>query len=235
MKHLAISLLAGTALVGFMSASYAADLIIEEPITEVGIVDVGDWNGAYIGVHVGAGWGTVDIADVGGGDGGDIDDIESYDLAGWLAGVQAGVNFQMDSIVVGLEGDIAWTDISGDSGVLDEDILETNVNWLGTIRGRLGFAADAFLIYGTAGIAFAGVDSTLIDTWDDPDNVITENGSRVGWVAGIGAEAMVTDDLSLKAEFLYHDFGSEDFDFGGEEGTGALSVSTVKVGLNWHF
>jgi outer membrane immunogenic protein len=235
MKRITTALLATVVGAGLMSSAYAADLIIEEPV-EVGVVDVSDsWDGAYIGVHVGAGWGTVDITDVTGGDGGDIDDIESYDLAGWLAGVQAGANFQMDSIVFGIEGDIAWTDISGDSGDLDEDILETNVNWLGTVRGRLGFAADAFLIYGTAGVAFAGVDSTLIDTWDDPDNVITETGTRVGWVAGIGAEAMVTEDLSLKAEFLYHDFGSEDFDFGGEEGTGSLAVSTVKVGLNWHF
>jgi outer membrane immunogenic protein len=234
MKRITTALLATVAGAALMSSAYAADLIIEEPV-EVGVVDVGDWNGAYIGAHVGAGWGNVDITDVGGGDGGDIDEIDTYSLAGWLAGVQAGVNFQMDSIVVGLEGDIAWTDISGDSGDADEDILETDVNWLGTVRGRLGFAADSFLLYGTAGVAFAGVDSTLIDTWADPDNVITNNGSRVGWVAGIGAEAMVTEDLSLKAEFLYHDFGSEDFDFGGEEGTQSLNVSTFKVGLNWHF
>jgi outer membrane immunogenic protein len=229
MKRIA-ALLATVAGAGLMSSAYAADLIIEEPVAEVGIVDVGDWNGAYIGVHAGWGWGDVDVTD----EAGDLGDFDPYDLSGWLVGVQAGANFQMDSFVLGIEGDIAWSDIGGDSLLIDDNMLTTDVTWLGTIRGRLGFAADAFMFYGTAGIAFAGVDTTLTDFGP---TTFTSSSTRTGWVAGIGAEAMVSDSLSIKAEYLYHDFGSEDFSFDGGDETGAtsLNVSTVKVGLNWHF
>lgn len=231
MKHLAISLLAGTALLGFVSSSYAADLIIaEEPVVDnFAVSDV--WSGAYVGAHVGWGWGNVDVTDASG----DLSDIDSYSLTGWLAGVQAGANVQMDSIVFGIEGDIAWTDITGDSGDADEDVLGTDINWLGTLRGRLGFAADTFLLYGTAGIAFAGVDSWMIDTWDPETFTISD--TRFGWVVGIGAEAMVAENVSLKAEVLYHDFGTEDFSFDGgdETATQSLSVTTFKVGANFHF
>lgn len=231
MNKFALSLLAGVSALGFASATYAADLVVYNPVVDnYAISDT--WSGAYVGAHVGWGWGNVDVTDASG----DLSGIDSYSLTGWLAGVQAGANVQMDSIVLGLEGDIAWANITGDSDDADEDILGTDINWLGTIRGRVGFAADSFLLYGTAGVAFAGVDSWMIDTWG-VDETFTDSSTRIGWVAGIGAEAMVADNVSLKAEWLYHDFGSADFSFdnGDETATQSLTVSTFKIGANFHF
>lgn len=232
MKHITTVLLATVAAAALMSSAYAADLIVDEP-APVGVVDVGDWNGAYVGVHAGWGWGQVDVTD----EGGDIDPTDPYDISGGLLGVQAGANFQMDSFVLGIEGDIAWSNLTGDSPFVGDNMLTTDVNWIGTLRGRLGFAADAFMFYATAGVAFASVDTTLTENWMVPNPTFTSTSTRTGWVAGIGAEAMVSDNLSVKAEYLYHDFGSEDFSFDGGDETGAtsLTVSTVKVGLNWHF
>lgn len=230
MKRITTALLATAAAAGLMSSAYAADLIIEEPVVDnFAVSDV--WSGAYVGAHVGWGWGNVDVTEANG----DLDDIGSYSLTGWLAGVQAGANVQMDNIVFGVEGDIAWTDITGDSDDADEDVLGTDIKWLGTVRGRLGFAADTFLLYGTAGVAFAGVDSWMIDTWDPETFTISD--TRFGWVVGVGAEAMVAENVSLKAEVLYHDFGAEDFSFddGDETATQSLSVTTFKVGVNFHF
>lgn len=230
---LATSLLAATALsFGLASASYAADLIVDEPMAPVGVVDVGDWNGAYIGVSAGYAWGTVS---------GEYDDSwdyfdDSYDLGGWLLGVQAGANFQMDSFVLGVEGDISWADISGDSGDLSGDIVYTSVDWVGTLRARFGVAFDSMLLYATAGIAAGGVSQYVYDDYNDYDTD-TVSDTRFGWVAGVGAEAMVSDNMSVKGEVLFHDLGSEDVDF--DNGTtyydNDVSFTTFKVGLNFHF
>ncbi|WP_423066604.1 outer membrane protein [Devosia sp. CN2-171] len=230
--RLTTSLLAATALTfGLASASYAADLIIEEPEAPIGIVDVGDWNGAYIGASVGGAWGTQD---------GEYDDFwdyfdESYDLSGWLGGVQAGANFQMDSFVLGIEGDISWADISGDSSDISDDWVYTDVDWVGTLRARAGLAFDSILLYATAGVAFASVSQWVDDDWSGDTDTVTD--TRFGWVAGVGAEALVTDNVSLKGEVLFHDLAATDTDFdnGVTYYDNSVSFTTFKVGVNFHF
>ena len=87
MKRITIALLATVVGAGMMSSAYAADLIIEEPMMP-GVVDVsGNWDGAYIGVFAGAGWG---FADHNSGSPPGFPDGYDIDLSGWLLGVQAG-------------------------------------------------------------------------------------------------------------------------------------------------
>src|SRR5690242_18392053 len=137
MKNLAISLLAGTALLGFVSSSFAADLIIEEP-AEAGVVDVGgNWDGLFIGGFVGYGWGEVsdpnDYYDF-------ADTDQVIDLSGFLAGVTIGANFTVtDGIVAGVVADAAWANIHGESYDYYDDIwVEHDINWTASLRGRLG-------------------------------------------------------------------------------------------------
>lgn len=241
MKRFALSLLVGTAAFAVANAASAADLIISEPMMPAAYVDVGGdyWSGAYVGAHVGYGWGVVDWTNE------EFALDQSYDIEGWLAGVQAGYNMNLDGIVLGVEGDVAWSDISGVDFVdLGPGIdVEGNIGWLGTIRGRVGFAADAFLIYGTGGVAFAGTNSSLSADGGDFDYG-SDSATHVGWVVGAGVEAMVADNVSIKAEYLYHDFGSQDYTFEGDdsgdiggpiESSASFNVSTVKVGVNFHF
>lgn len=231
MKRITTALLATVAAAGLMSSAYAADLIIEEP-AEVGVVDVGgNWDGAYIGASIGGAWGT---------QAGEYDDSwdyfdESFELSGWLAGIQAGANVQMDSFVLGIEGDISWSDISGDSSDLSDDYLYTNVDWVGTLRGRAGVAFDSVLLYATAGVAFANVSQWVDDDFSGDTDTVT--GARFGWVVGVGAEAMVADNVSVKGEVLFHDLAATDTDF--DNGTtyydDSVSFTTFKVGVNFHF
>jgi outer membrane immunogenic protein len=233
MKKLTLSLLAGVAAIGFASSALAADLIIEDDFVEPGVVHVaGDWSGVYIGGHVGYGWAHVDVTDEV-----NMGDIEPYTATGWLIGAQIGANVQMDALVFGVVGDIAWANITGESDEVGVDTIITDINWLGTVRGKLGFAADMFMIYGTAGVAFAGVDTSLSESWMAPPPVFTDSATRFGWVAGIGAEVMVAENVSIFGEALYHDFGTADhvFEVGDEEATTSLNVTTVKVGVNFHF
>jgi outer membrane immunogenic protein len=221
MKNFAISLLAGTALFALVSASHAADLIIEEPV-EVGVVDVsGSWDGVYVGVFAGYGWGTAEHSpDVGEA----IFDGDSLGLSGWLLGVTAGANFAVaDGIVAGVVGDIAWTDIGGYDSVQNTSV---DIDWVASLRGRLGFDGGAFLPYLTAGLAVA--DATIDYDGDADSNV------HVGWTVGAGVEFAVAENASIDLLYRYSDYGSQTYEVVPDTDV-SLSTHTVQVGLNWRF
>lgn len=231
MKHLTISLLAGVAALGFASSTFAADLIIETPVEEVGVVDVGgNWDGGFVGVFVGGGWGAADH-EFGGGDGNDIDD-----MTGWLVGVDAGFNFTVGSgLVLGIVGDIAWADINGSlegpTPVGGYDEITQSIDWQGSLRARLGFDGGAFLPYVTGGLAFAhGTRETF-----GPDDGPFEN-THVGWTVGAGVEFAATEELSVNLEYRYSDYGAEVYNDGGlTVPEVSLTTHTVTAGLHWNF
>lgn len=219
MKRFGLSLLLGTAALGFVTTTYAADLIIEEPV-DVGVVDVsGNWDGPYIGVFGGYGWGSADqaIAD-------DIFTGESLDLTGWFVGLTAGVNFAVsDGVVAGIVGDIAWSDISGFDDVYDTSV---DIDWFGSLRGKLGFDGGAFLPYLTGGLAVAGA---TIDY--DPD---VDTHTHFGWTVGAGVEFAVSEQLSVDLLYRYSDYGTQTYVVDPDADVN-LSTHTVQVGLNWSF
>ena len=220
----AVAVVVGASTVGGTTAASAADLYVPQP-EQVAAAVPDDWSGCYAGFHVGYGWGIVEVDDAY-----EFLDVASeYDVAGWLAGVQAGCNQQADNLVFGVEADLALAGIAGNTGVGDD--LRTDIDWIATLRGRAGFVADQLFFYGTAGVAAAGTTSS-IPSFDESASV------RYGWVAGLGAEMKLSADLSVKAEYLFHDFGSRThvFDDGfGDFVTDRLTLSTIKVGLNFHF
>lgn len=224
MNRLAVSMLAGVAALSFISSVQAADLIIEEPAPPVGIVDVGsNWDGVYVGAFAGYGWGTVTDED---GLVGPAVDTE-YDLTGWQVGVAAGANFTVsEAIVAGIVGDIAWTDLSGDSAA---DDFSYDVNWLGSIRGRLGFDGGAFLPYVTAGVAFANA------TASEPLAVTEDTQTHIGWTVGAGVEFAVADNVSLDVLYRYSDYGSKDYDLTTDPTPLSLTTHTISAGVNFRF
>lgn len=142
------------------------------------------WTGFYIGANIGAAWD-------------DSDDIEIIDDATLIGGGHLGYNWQGPSnFVVGLEGDI--------------EFLE-DVDYLATIRGRLGYSFGPTLAYVTGGAAF-------IDFGDFDDE---------GWVAGLGVEHKIRDNVSFGVEGLY--YGFED-DFGDD-----ANFWAARARLTYHF
>ena len=85
------------------------------------------------------------------------------------------------------------------------------------------------------GLAAGGVSQYVDDDYSGVTDTISD--TRFGWVAGVGAEAMLADNMSVKGEVLFHDLGAEDVTF--ENGTtyydNDVSFTTFKVGLNFHF
>lgn len=152
-----------------------------------------DWTGFYAGAHVGYGEAQVN--------GEHETDAFGLDPNGILGGVHAGFNWQLGSFVIGSEGDFSWGNWD-DSATLDPgESVSAEVDWLATLRARLGLALDNFLIYGTVGAAWADAEASIVDT---PTGSVDFD--EVGLVAGGGVEWGLSESLSWKLEGLWFNF-----------------------------
>ncbi|WP_291394169.1 outer membrane beta-barrel protein [Devosia sp.] len=206
---------------GLSSGAFAADLIVNEPAPAVGVVDVGgNWDGPYVGVFAGYGWGVADHTSQNPGN--------DLDLSGWLVGATVGANFTVGSgLVVGVVGDAAWSNITGEDSFMISDISHT-IDWMATLRGKVGFDGGAFMPYLTAGLAVAGATR-------DAKSFDSDTQTHVGWTAGAGVEFAATEQMSINLEYLYADLGEREYDTGGIPPTIHLTTNQVRLGLNWHF
>jgi outer membrane immunogenic protein len=128
------------------------------------------WTGFYIGVNGGGGFGSSNW-----------DSTGSRDVSGGVIGGTAGYNFQFGQVVAGIEGDVDWSGINGTTNNLCPFGCKTSNNWLATVRGRLGYAADRFMPFVTGGGAFGDIRASspgLPDTSSD----------KAGWTIGAGLE-----------------------------------------------
>jgi len=231
--------------VSFTSKLGGADAAADFPFfgpSQAASIPGADWTGLYFGVHAGYGDGSI-VGETTAADGtpGGIPATESADqrLTGFLGGVQAGYNYQLSNrIVLGVESDISWSKLSDYSeaeATEAADLSSRNqlqartdyrVNWLATLRGRLGYAFDRFQFYGTGGLAFlketekrtqyrSSSWSTSYPSGTDTDAFFEESDSaiRQGWTIGGGMEYAIGGGWSLKGEYLYAGFGAESFLF----------------------
>jgi len=175
--------------------------------------------------------------------------------AGGFGGVQVGANLQLGAVVLGIEVDGQWSDIS-DSSLTTTAVASptspytvgtrNSVTRFGTFRPRVGLAWDRTLLYGTGGVAWGRVAHTL--TFADTGGFTALNqeaGTHFGYVVGGGLEHALTSHLSLKVEYQYINLGSEKYQAVEQVGgiaTGFLfatdtktDLHTVRLGLNYKF
>ena len=188
-----------------MGSSFAADVMAEPTY---------DWSGFYIGGHVGYGGanysGRFDTSEIVAEQG----FLEDIDLNGIAVGAHAGYNYQIDQWVLGLEGDITFTNWS-DKNVFErdgnnEDFMDGSVDLLGSVRGRAGIAFDRLLVFGTAGIAFTNADYVAHDGIKGSDVSGKVNFNDMGLVVGGGGEWALTDMVSMRVEGLYYVFNDRE-------------------------
>lgn len=204
------------------SSAYAADAIIAEA------APVFSWTGGYIGLQAGYAWGNGNVDQIGGP--GFID----TDPDGFLGGVYAGYNYQMsNNIVIGAELDVVYANVDGSGqvflapGVPAGASATEELNWSGAARLRLGYAADRFLPYIAGGVAFGDID---ISNDNGPGSF---GDTFTGWTIGVGLDYAMTDNLLLRAEYRYTDFGSESFeDFASDVD---LKTNEVRLGIAYKF
>jgi|SRR5579862_6027817 len=175
-----------------------------------------NWTGFYVGINGGGGWGRSEFTAP--------FPTGSFDTSGGLVGGTVGYNWQMGQLVFGLEGDIDWSGIKG-SAVCVGTTCETRNDWLGTARGRIGYAFDRFLPYITGGAAFGNVKNTVA-------GIGSTDQSNVGWTIGGGLEASIAGPWSAKVEYLYVDLGDSGSVLGS---TADFRSNVVRAGLNYRF
>lgn len=183
-----------------------------------------NWSGFYAGINGGGGWGSSSWDGLGAPTG-------DFDVSGGVIGGTLGVNYQINQAVFGLEGDLDWSNIKGNTVTNCPLGCETRNDWLGTVRGRAGFAFDRFLPYVTGGAAFGNVKAS---TPGFPGGSET----KAGWTLGAGLEFAVAGNITAKVEYLHVDLGSFDCSIscGGIAPDNVdFSANLIRGGVNFRF
>lgn len=239
------TLLQGAAIAALATTSaYAADLPSRKeppPIAPAYAPPVFTWTGFYVGINAGAAindnrytWSAFLNNNSSGG-------------VGFTGGGQIGYNWQTGPLVLGLETDLNYRGGSSSSNSAF-GFTNSKSGYFGTVRGRIGYAIDRLLIYGTGGLAYGNTsypnNVTGIDAFGTPRALIglnNNNGTRLGWTAGAGAEYAFNQHWSVKAEYLYVDLGRNSVNyidlFSGLPTTlnARNSEHIVRAGINYHF
>jgi outer membrane immunogenic protein len=184
------------------------------------------WSGLYMGVQLGYAGGNTEAQS---GPNGGFNQAYDYKSSGWLGGAHVGYNVQRGNLVYGLEADLEKAGQNGKGTGSLGFPHSTEIDWQGSLRGRLGLAFDRTLIYGTAGWAFGDVK---IDK-----GFTSYSDVRNGWTAGVGLEHMLTNNLSARIEYRYTDFGRADFGNTAINSTDRSNVDqhAVRAGLSLKF
>jgi outer membrane immunogenic protein len=198
-------------------------------------VAVYNWTGFYLGINGGFGTGNSNWSD------GPIGTTGSFPTSGYLVGGTGGFNYQIAEYVFGIEGDGDWTNLRGNSGSTCGAIAavvpppvscQTQSQWLATVRGRVGYAFDRILLYGTAGAAFGNVQTGL-----NPPSTF-DSAVEAGWTVGAGVEVAFAPNWTAKAEYLFVDLPNASCTTVGNCGGAAGSIvsfneNIIRAGVNF--
>jgi outer membrane immunogenic protein len=274
-RRVLLSAVSGVALA---SSAFAADIYSPGPVNYAAVaMPVSSWSGFYLGINGGyggeSGLGFRDnvfetspvtpYASLAG----------STNITGGFGGGQVGYNLQAGNIVYGIETDIqgsgimgsgtqAFLGASGTSFCPASPFLpascgaksDLNVDYFGTVRGRLGYNVGGTLLYLTGGFAYGGVNtSTAYADYITPGSVnlhgrASNSATLTGWTAGAGVEYKISPSWSLKGEYQFVDLGSISAGPGPtligttpsvnyllNSKSQQVEFNTVRVGLNYFF
>ena len=278
-------LLASTALLAITGAAAAADLPRRAaPPILAPVAPIFTWTGAYLGINAGyafAGDTRFDRTT------GDLPNNNAALVVGlrpvavrvrdegFTAGGQIGYNYQLGNVVVGVEADAAYTDLDrvvtlsnttnfgplvtpGPVAVTRTNQFRGGLDYLGTVRGRLGYAFGRVLVFGTGGFAYGNVNNSV--TYFIPGGTTPffqggQNDLKTGYAYGGGIEYAIPTEsflsrlnlfnasaVTIKAEYLHYELGGDRFAIPGVNGgPGNYSARArnegdlVRGGINYKF
>ncbi len=228
------------------------------------------WTGCYLGGSVGGIWRQADNITVGITDGGSgaaaaaaagaIPTAFGVGGSSWIAGGQAGCNYQASNWVLGIETDFSGTGLNGSANIATNvppffpltSSVSQDMSWIGTTRGRLGWASGNVLLYATGGAAYAnvsyGYSQNNIAGGGATAVAASDSATQFGWTVGGGLE-WGFGTWSIRGEYLYYDLGNHTLTaacstvIGGCTGLAPTLFSTrfrdngsiARVGLNYRF
>ncbi len=235
-SRVVVALLAG----GLLAFSGAVPAFADEDIPQLAEESFAPpamtWAGFYLGAHGGYAWGDTSVSDAG-------VEVFSLDNDGGLGGIHAGYNWQNGTWVYGLEADISGGSLSGEESCTDalgltgtgiSAVCSSDVDYLASIRARLGLSSPSHLLFVTAGVAFTDEKLTISLAGID----LSASQRLTGYVVGGGAEWKMMPNFSLRGEVLHYGFGEDDFTFTtlGTSATaqGDLDTTVLRVGASLH-
>lgn len=206
------TLVAAVVVSGAVSGVAIADGYEYEPVSKgfAPVPEVFSWTGFYVGGHLGYSW--VDVSGIhdSGGAVAAQTNLNNLDLDESFGGVQAGYNFQAGQFVYGVEGDYSWLSNSDTipAGPVNDDIARAEIDYLASIRARLGWAWQNVLLFGTVGWGWADYEFSVTETDAAPPVTGKISFSEDGIVYGGGIDVGLTKAVSVRAEYLRYDVGA---------------------------
>lgn len=195
--------------------AFAADAIetAPEPAVPMEEPPLATWGGPYAGLY--AGYGFAGSADEPG---------NSVETDGFLGGAFAGYNAEFgNGLVGGVEGDIGYSGVEGDNAGTS---VKSGVE--GSLRARLGYAVSPDILpYITAGGAAKSMEVT--------EGGVGDTNTMLGWTAGAGVDVKVTENMFVRGEYRYTDFGSDDFTTGGGTRSVDSNDHRATIGVGFKF
>src|SRR4029079_15431767 len=162
--------------------------------------------GFYIGGHIGGGWTYNSFSDPVGTIA--LTSFRASDSS-FLGGMQLGYNWQFNSYVFGIQGDISFTDLNAatPAPLLPTMTVDNNTKWISTLTGRVGYAWDKTLWYAKGGAAWAR------NHYGATDHTVplgfADTSTRAGYVVGGGLEYALAPNWSTFIEYNYMEFSSK--------------------------
>ncbi len=212
-------------------------------------IPVFTWTGFYVGGQVGGEFGKSNAFAFGNATGIGLA-ANSASKSGVIGGGHVGYLFSTQSLpvlnvlggfgtggVFGIEGDVDGTSARANY-LLGNIANSARENIQGSVRGRLGVAFDRVLVYGTGGVAFGGLQNNYLNTTTGAFDSVSR--TRVGYTVGGGVEYAFTNNLSLRVEYRFTDFGRFADNLGNSTG-GTVNVShretdnRVQAGFSYKF
>jgi opacity protein-like surface antigen len=240
-------LLAGAALSVLTASAFAADLGAP-PLAYIPPPPPFTWTSCYGGLRAGGGIGKSDLTDtagiVSGTSGFSAADLN---LSGWMAGGQLGCDYQFaPNWVVGIEGAVTGGDIGATATIAvpgvapgDTATYKETTDFLMSATARVGYAWDHWMLYAKGGFAGAGNKYSTFDVLQNYNFQGTEN--RIGWTAGAGVEWAVWEDFSVRLEYDYFGFGTQNVTFIDSTISGVTgpvnikqNIQLITLGVNFH-
>ena len=204
-----------------------------------------NWTGFYVGAQAGYSLGSDTTRELLTAGRTPLGVQFNYHPESVVGGVHAGFNYQMGSIVLGVEGDVEYMNARG--GFQDPSrvrspfdpggLVRAQQDWQASVRARIGYAFDRVMVYGTAGAAFTELDYSYFN----PLAGFGESGSfsKTGWTVGGGVNYALTNNLILGVDYRYTDYGKFDYvaksAFLGLTAEQSPTMHTVRASLAYKF
>lgn len=179
------------------------------------------WQGFYVGAHAGYSWGNFDSTL---NPGPSALNFSGSSISG---GLFTGLNFQITpQFLAGIEGDLTFFNPRNEQTIAGQ-VFQDRANWQSTIRGRGGLTFDNYFAYLTGGLAVSDIELR------GPGG--SQSRTVLGWAIGAGLEGRLNDNVFARAEYLYTNYGSDDYALGAQRVSGGLDTHTIRLGIGYRF